>query len=129
MAEVCAPGDRGEVEMNLVGKTFRAMSNSKNGHLNTETEMRFTSDGEIIEGSYSGGTIAAGHVLARRIGEAELEMLYHGATRDGAHNAGKARATFAPDHEGRIRMRLDWQWLTGDQSKGQSDWVLIGNAT
>jgi hypothetical protein len=23
-----------------------------------------------------------------------------------------------------LRMHLDWQWLTGDQSKGTSEWVL-----
>ena len=115
--------------MNLAGKTFRAVSNSKNGHLNTETEMHFTSDSGIVEGTYRGGTIEAGHVLAKRTGEAQLEMLYHGATKDGAHNAGRARATFSPDERGRMCMRLDWQWLTGDQSKGQSEWVLVSDAT
>ena len=114
--------------MNLAGKTFRAVSNSRNGQLNTDTEMRFVSDGDTIEAVYRGGTIAIGHVLAKRIGERELEMLYHGATTAGAHNAGKARATFAPDDGGRMRMHLDWQWLTGDQSKGQSEWVLITTA-
>ena len=24
-----------------------------------------------------------------------------------------------------LRMYLDWQWLTGDQSKGQSEWLLV----
>ena len=39
--------------------TFRAVSNSKNGSLNTETEMRFTSDDGVVVGNYSGGTIVA----------------------------------------------------------------------
>ena len=115
--------------MNLAGKTFRAVSNSQNGNLNTGTEMRFTSDDGLVVGVYSGGTIAVGHVLAKRINEAELEMLYHGATNEGVHNAGKAHATFSPDNTGCMRMHLDWQWLTGDQSKGQSEWILIDNAT
>ena len=115
--------------MNLVGKTFRAISNSKNGHLDTETEMRFTSDGAIVEGVYSGGTIEVGHVLAKRSGEFTMEMLYHSATKSGAHNAGKAHATFSHDREGRVRMALDWQWLTGDRSTGQSEWILIDDAT
>ena len=34
--------------MNLAGKTFRAVSNSENGSLNTETEMRFTSGGTAV---------------------------------------------------------------------------------
>jgi len=115
--------------MNLVGKTFRAISNSRNGHSDTETEMRFTSDGGIVEGVYSGGTIEVGHVLAKRSGEFTMDMLYHGASKSGAHNAGKAHATFSKDKEGRIRMALDWQWLTGDQSKGRSEWLLIDDAT
>jgi hypothetical protein len=66
--------------MNLAGKTFRAVSNSQNGNLNTETEMRFTSDDGFVVGVYSGGTTAVGYVLAKRINESELEMLYHGVT-------------------------------------------------
>ena len=115
--------------MNLAGRTFRAVSNSKNGHLNTETEMRFTADNGIVVGTYSGGTIAVGHVLAKRTSATELEMLYHGATSDGIHSAGTAHATFSPDGEGRLRMYLNWQWLTGDRSKGQSEWVLVDGAT
>ena len=115
--------------MNLAGKTFRLVSNSKNGHVNTETEMRFTADSGIVEGTYRGGTVAAGHVLAKRTGGTELEMLYHGATTDGDHNAGRARATFVREEGGLMRMHLDWQWLTGDQSKGQSEWVLVPDAT
>ena len=57
------------------------------------------------------------------------KMLYHGATRSGIHNAGKAHATFSRDSEGHLRMSLDWQWLTGDQSSGRSEWVLIGEAS
>ena len=128
-AEQANQSDGGDDAMNLAGKTFRAVSNSKNGHLNTETEMHFTSDSGIVEGTYRGGTIAAGHVLAKRTGEQELEMLYIGATKDGSHNAGKARATFSPDEQGRMHMRLDWQWLTGDQSTGRSEWVLVSDAT
>jgi hypothetical protein len=93
--------------------------------LNTETVMRFVSDDGIVVGTYGGGSIAVGHVLAKRTSAEELEMLYHGATKDGAQNAGRARARFASDNEGRMRMYLDWQWFTGDQSKGQSEWVLI----
>lgn len=113
--------------MNLAGKTFRVVSNSKNGHSSSETEMRFSSDDGIVVGAYSGGTIAVGHVLARRTGERALDMLYQGASKDGAHNAGKARATFSEDDNGVVRMHLDWQWLTGDQSSGQSEWILVDN--
>jgi len=87
--------------------------------------MRFTSDDDVIVGVYGGGTIAVGHVIAKRKAESELEMLYQGATKLGVHDAGKARATFTRDGTNRLRMHLDWQWLTGDQSRGHSDWVMV----
>jgi hypothetical protein len=88
-------------------------------------EMHFTSDDGLVIGDYSGGTIVAGHVLGKRLNESELEILYHGATTSGAVQAGKAHAKFAVDAAGHMRMYLDWQWLTGDQSKGQSEWILV----
>lgn len=115
--------------MNLSGMTFRAIANPENGSLNSETEMRFTSDDGIVIGSYGGGTIAAGHVLGKHVGESELEMLYQGATTSGEIAAGKAHARFALDEEDRMRMYLDWQWLTGDQSEGRSEWILTLHPT
>lgn len=111
--------------MKLTGLAFRAVTNSKNGSLNAETIMRFASDDPVIVGSYSGGTIIAGHVLAKRLDESEIEMLYQGATTAGQVQAGKARAQFRPNVDGRMSMYLEWQWLTGDRSSGQSEWVLV----
>jgi hypothetical protein len=111
--------------MNLAGMTFRAVANSKNGSLNTETRMRFTGDDPVIVGTYGGGTIVAGHVLGKRIGESEMELLYHGATTTGEIQAGRALAAFVKDDQGHLRMHLEWQWLTGDQSRGQSEWMLL----
>lgn len=112
--------------MNLAGTAFRATSNSDNGSSNAETVMRFTSDdGIVVAGTYAGGTIVTGHVLAKRIDAGELEMLYHGATKDGSHNAGRARARFISESDGSVHMYVDWEWLTGDKSKGQSDWVRV----
>jgi hypothetical protein len=111
--------------MNLTGCTFRAVSNSKNGSLNEQTEMRFTGDGEVVTGNYSGGSILAGHVLGKRLGELELELLYQGATVSGEIQAGRALAKFALDSNKVMSMHLDWQWLTGDRSTGHSEWVLV----
>src|SRR5262245_18129384 len=111
--------------MKLTGLAFRAVTNSKNGSLNAETVMRFTSDDPVIVGSYSGGTIVTGHVLGKRLDESEIEMLYQGATTAGQVQAGKARAQFRPNADGRMSMYLEWQWLTGDRSSGQSEWVLV----
>ena len=111
--------------MKLTGLAFRAVANVKNGSMNTDTIMRFTSDDDVIVGSYSGGTIVAGHVLAKWLAESEIEMLYQGATTGGQVQAGKAHAQFRPNADGRMSMYLEWEWLTGDRSSGQSEWVLV----
>src|SRR5688572_13935052 len=97
--------------MNLTGTVFRAVSNSKHGSINTETEMRFTSDDGIVIGSYAGGSVITGHVIGKHVGDSEIEMLYHSASADGAIQAGSAHGRFVLDGEGRMYMYLDWQWL------------------
>ncbi len=111
--------------MNLEGKTFRAVSNSENGSINGDTEIRFSADGAFVVGSYSGGTVVTGHVLGKRLSDDEMDLLYQGGTLEGAIQAGKAHAVFKVDQQGHMYMYLDWQWLTGDKSKGRSAWKLV----
>ena len=110
--------------MNLVGKTFRAVTNSKGGTINTKTTMTFVSENGPLIGVYSGGAIDSGSVIARRTGELTIEMLYHCLTVAGELQAGRASGRFETAVGEQLLMHLDWQWLTGDQSKGQSEWIL-----
>jgi hypothetical protein len=111
--------------MTLAGKTFRVIVNSSHGTVNAETTMTFVSeDQSAIRGVYGGGTIRTGSVVARRTSDSTLEMLYHCVTVAGELEAGQASAWFATDADRRLRMYLDWQWLTGDRTGGRSEWVL-----
>jgi hypothetical protein len=38
--------------------------------------------------------------------------------------AGRPLARFSDASDRPLRMHLDWQWLTGDQSEGASEWML-----
>ncbi|MCZ6772791.1 MAG: hypothetical protein O7G83_12565 [Proteobacteria bacterium] len=118
-------GIKGKTEMNLAGMTFRAVANSENGSLNTETEMHFDTDDGIVTGGYSGGTISTEHVLAKHLGDSELEMLYQGVTIGGKIQAGRAKATFSQSDDNKMHMYLDWQWLTEDRTKGHSEWIHV----
>ena len=113
------------VPASLGGLVFRAVANTAHGRIGTDTVLRFTADdGRVAAGGYAGGAIATGHVLAARIEDgAALELLYQGAAVTGEIRAGRARATFAIDDDGRLRMRLDWRWLTGEPAAGQSEWL------
>ena len=110
--------------MNLAGKKFRAIANSSNGALNTETTMTFVAEDESgILGIYGGGTIRLGNVVALRTNASTVEMLYQCVTVSGELKAGRANATFREDNLKRLCMDLDWQWLTGDRSRGASEWL------
>ena len=111
--------------MNLKGKTFRAVSNTAHGSINTDTKMHFTSDKGVVAAEYRGGTIVTGHVLGKRINETEMDLVYLSATISGEVKAGKAHAKFSRGEDRKLHMHMDWQWLTGDHSSGQSDWVLV----
>jgi hypothetical protein len=113
--------------MTLAGRTFRAIANSANGTITSDTTMSFTEedqDGTIL-GVYSGGNIRHGSVVAIRRTSTGLEMLYHCVTTSGELRAGHALGVIAEDPTDRIeRLYLDWQWLTGERSRGSSEWVL-----
>jgi len=111
--------------MQIAGKRFQATNNSINGTLNNETILSFTKEDEVITGNYSGGTITTGNVIAKRLSPYELEMLYHGANTEGNIQAGFAKATFTRINDNKYQMDLDWQWLNGDKSDGQSRWIEI----
>jgi hypothetical protein len=111
--------------MTLAGKIFRAIANSSTGTINTDTTMTFVSDDERgILGVYAGGTIRIGQVVARRKDHCTVEMLYQCVTVSDELKAGRALARFSDTPDKTLCMHLDWQWLTGDQSGGVSEWML-----
>ena len=111
--------------MILAGKTFRVIENSSNGTINTDTTMTFVSEDERgILGFYTGGTIRAGQVVARRKDDCTVEMLYQCVTVSHELKAGRALARFSHTADKTLCMHLDWQWLTDDQSGGVSEWIF-----
>ncbi len=109
----------------LAGKRFQLVENSTSGVAGTNTVLSFTSDDDVIVGHYEGGSVLVGHVLARRTGECELEMLYQGATTAGQIRSGMATVSFADNDGSGMTMTLLWRWTSGDSSSGTSVWKLI----
>jgi hypothetical protein len=104
--------------MTLAGKIFRAVANSSNGTIGTDTTMTFVSDDERgLLGVYAGGTIRIGQVVARRRDHCTVEMLHQCVTVSQELKAGRALAHFSHAPDKTLSMHLDWQWLTGDQSE------------
>jgi hypothetical protein len=112
--------------MILAGQTFRAISNSANGTITTDTTMSFTEEKDgVMLGVYGGGAIRHGSVVAIRRTSTGMEMLYHCVTVSGELRAGHALGVISEDPvDHRPHLYLDWQWLTGERTRGSSEWVL-----
>ncbi len=109
--------------MDLHGVTFAAVANSDGGTIGEETRMTFRRQEHYLVAEYFGG-VAFGHVVATQKNPEHLDMLYHSIALDGSLQAGQASARLAMA-DGRRTMTLDWRWLTGDRSSGESAWVEV----
>jgi len=51
--------------------------------------------------------------------------LYQCITQENELKAGKAIAEISLTEKDKIKLKLDWQWLTHDQSTGKSEYLEI----
>ena len=107
--------------MLLCNKAFELIQNDK-GLAENSTRMIFNHTSNPYEATYSGPNVSNGHVLIFNNDE-NLNMVYHALTSEGQLVAGKATVNLAYTDDNRLKMELNWQWLTGDQSSGISKWI------
>ena len=107
---------------NFNNKRFILLENSKNGKVNSDTVFDYQQDGNLVTADYQGGTVKYGKIIARLEG-AELNMLYQCLTMDNELKAGKALAKITLNKHNKMRLKLDWQWLTAEGTTGTSEYV------
>jgi len=66
--------------------------------------------------SYEGGGIAHGHLIAK----VALDRRYHHRSPSGALMTGVCRSRLEILADGRYRLHEEWQWTSGDMSRGTS---------
>ena len=98
------------------------MENSKNGKVNAETKFTFSQDGDLVTADYHGGSIRYGKIIAK-LKNVKLQMPYHCMTIDNELKAGKADAKMSLDENGKIKLKLNWEWLEENQGKGTSEYI------
>lgn len=105
-------------------KRFALIQNSDNGAVNTETIFNYKQDNNLVTADYFGGTIKYGKIIADLKGD-QLNMLYQCLTTDNELKAGKALAEITLAENGKIKLYLDWEWLTNGNDKGKSEYIEI----
>lgn len=107
--------------MSYNGKTFRSVSNTANGDVGAETTFHYHQDGNIVWAEYAGGSVVRGSLIATvDPADESLDMRYQHVNAAGEIMTGKCRATPERLGDGRVRMREEWEWTSGDCSRGSS---------
>jgi hypothetical protein len=109
---------------NFDNKRFALIQNSDSGQVNPETVFEYKQNGNLVTADYYGGTIKYGKIIAV-LKDDELNMLYQCLTTDNQLKAGKAIAKISYSDNGKIKLNLNWEWLTNRNEKGSSEYVEI----
>lgn len=106
--------------INYHNKTFRPISNTENGETSSETVFVYKQEGNIITCEYSGGKIISGHLIGLADKDGNIEIRYHQVNNKGELMTGICKSTPEVLTNGKIRLHENWEWTSGDKSKGQS---------
>ncbi|WP_289661847.1 n-acetylglutamate synthase [Flavobacterium panacagri] len=106
--------------INYNNKTFKPVSNSLNGETSNETTFHYKQEGNILTSEYSGGKIISGHLIGLVDQQGNIEMRYHQVNEKGELMTGTCTSKPEILENGKIRLHENWQWTSGDHSKGNS---------
>ncbi|MGB0525978.1 MAG: n-acetylglutamate synthase [Flammeovirgaceae bacterium] len=108
-------------KINYHNKYFRSSSNTANGEVSAETTFHYRQEGErIIWATYEGGEIRFGTLSGEVFPNGELEFCYQHQNKAGQFMTGRCHSVPEVLADGRIRLHEQWQWTSGNQSKGES---------
>lgn len=108
---------------NLNNKSFKLLSNSENGIVESETIFKYKQSNELVTAEYKGGSIIYGKIIAQ-LEQNILHMLYNCYTTEKELKAGKATAILSLNENGKMKLMLDWQWFESEEI-GSSTYIEI----
>ena len=106
--------------MNYNDKKFRPISNTENGETSSETLFHYKQVGNILISEYSGGKIKYGHLIGMVDKSGNIEMRYHQVNDQDELMTGICISTPEILENGKIRLHENWEWTSGNKSKGTS---------
>ncbi len=110
-----------EISMiNYDGRKFRSISNSISGEVDSNTLFDYHQEADLLWGTYTGGWIRFGTVIAKVAENGTLDMRYQHMNVSGEMMTGTCQSVPEILPDGRIRLKETWQWTTGDRSAGRS---------
>lgn len=106
--------------MNYNNRKFKAISNSINGEVSNEMVFHYKQTGNILTCNYHGVKIMIGHLIGLVDERGNIQMSYHQINIEGEMMTGVCHSKPEILENGKIRLIEEWQWTSGDKSKGES---------
>lgn len=108
------------MKINYDKRIFKSVQNSETGEVSAETTFYYHQKENLVWAEYAGGEIVFGNLIAKILEDASLEMRYQHLNKKGELMTGKCFSTPEILENGKIRLFENWEWTSGDFSKGTS---------
>jgi hypothetical protein len=108
------------MKINYDNRIFKSVQNSETGEVSAETTFYYHQKENLVWAEYAGGEIVFGTLLAKVLENNSLEMRYQHLNKKGGLMTGKCVSAPEIMENGKIRLYENWQWTSGDFSKGAS---------
>ena len=108
------------MKINFHNRTFRGISNSSEGQVDTATVFHYKQYGNQLTVDYHGGKIRLGHMTGLVNADNSLDFLYHHIDAHGNLRNGFCHSIPEILSNGRIRLYEKWEWTFGGTGKGES---------
>lgn len=106
--------------INYNNKKFRPISNTENGETSNETLFHYKQVDNILTAEYAGGKIRYGHLIGLVDKAGNIKMRYHQVNDKDELMTGICISKPEILANGKIRLHENWEWTSGDLSKGTS---------
>lgn len=107
-------------DINYDGRKFIPKMNSENGEVGEQTNFTYHQNGNLLWAEYSGGDILKGSLIGSVLCNGGLDFVYHHMNQNMQIKTGKCRSVPTVQENGKIELSEQWQWTSGDYSKGES---------
>lgn len=107
-------------DINYNGRKFIPKMNSENGEVSEQTVFTYYQTGNLLWAEYSGGDILKGSLIGTVLSNGELDFVYHHMNQNMQIKTGKCHSIPTILENGKIELLEQWEWTSGDYSKGES---------
>ena len=101
-------------------RCFAGVVNYDDGDLTGDTSFHYRQQGAVVWGTFEGGGVQYGTLVARVTGEGILDMVWHYLNRQNEFVGGTCRSEPEILPDGRYRLHESWEVTQGGNFSGKS---------